>query len=61
MASKIVVEGLPNLLTLSIGGRAENIAMSSEGRTVPWPWTGRMDEWAWEMVPDGDYQEYEQW
>jgi len=49
----IVVANLPSLTSFTIGGRNANITIT-EGRMVnaTWPWTGRMDEWLMEQVPE---------
>ena len=53
-AAEIVLRGLPNLTALSIGGTSANLTMDANGRTTTWPWTDRMDEWAWEEIPYTD-------
>jgi hypothetical protein len=50
---EIVVANLPRLTSFTIGGRCANIT-KTEGRMInaTWPWTGRMDEWLMEQVPE---------
>jgi hypothetical protein len=49
----LVVAYLPYLTSFTIGGATPNITRT-EGIMVnaSWPWTGRMDEWLMEEVPD---------
>jgi hypothetical protein len=49
----IVVANLPHLTSFTIGGTKANITRTKE-RIVnaTWPWTGRMDEWLVEVVPE---------
>jgi hypothetical protein len=48
-----VIENLPHLTALTIGRRRANITRNEEGMgNATWPWTGRMDEWLMEEVPE---------
>jgi hypothetical protein len=50
----IVVANLPHLTSFTIGGTKANITRTEDGTVnATWPWTGRMDEWLMEKVPDG--------
>jgi hypothetical protein len=52
-AGDIVVANLPHLTSFTIGGMKANITRTEERMvSATWPWTGRMDEWLMEMVPD---------
>ena len=48
-----VVANLPHLTSFTIGETKANITRTEE-RIVnaTWPWTGRMDEWLMEVVPE---------
>ena len=48
-----MVAKLPHLTCLTIGGARANITQS-EGKivNVTWPWTGKMNEWLMDMVPE---------
>jgi hypothetical protein len=49
----IVVANLPRLTSFTIGGRNANITRTEERMVnATWPWTGRMDEWLMEEVPE---------
>jgi hypothetical protein len=49
----IVVANLPHLTSFTIGGMEANITHNEEGMiNATWPWTGRMDEWLMEEVPE---------
>jgi hypothetical protein len=49
----IVVANLPHLTSFTIGGMEANITRNEEGMiNATWPWTGRMDEWLMEEVPE---------
>lgn len=49
----MVVESLPHLHSFSIGWKTPNVTRS-DGKivNVTWPWTGRLEEWSWEEVPE---------
>jgi hypothetical protein len=50
---EIVVANLPHLTSFTIGGRKANITRTKEGMVnATWAWTGRMDEWLMEVVPE---------
>lgn len=49
----IVVANLPYLTSFTIGGEKPNITRTNEIMiNATWPWTGRMDEWLMEEVPE---------
>lgn len=49
----LVVANLPHLTSFTIGGSKPNITRINEKMiNAVWPWTGRMDEWLMEMVPE---------
>jgi hypothetical protein len=49
----IVVANLPHLTSFRIGRTCANITRNEEGViNVTWPWTGRMDEWLMQVVPE---------
>jgi hypothetical protein len=49
----IVVANLSHLTSFTIGGRDANITRTKERMVnATWPWTGRMDEWLMEEVPE---------
>jgi hypothetical protein len=50
-AAEIVLESPLNLTTLTIGGTCLNLTVGADGKSVTWPWTDRMDEWAWQVIP----------
>lgn len=53
LGGDIVVEKLPHLTGFKIGREAANITRTKDAVVnVSWPWTGRMDEWLMEEVPD---------
>ena len=56
---EIVVANMSHLTSFTIGGTCANITRS-EGRmvNVTWPWTGRMEEWLLEVVPEIPDHEY---
>jgi hypothetical protein len=46
---------VPQLMTFTIGGQSANITRDSDGKnmvSLTWPWTGRMEEWLMEKVPE---------
>lgn len=50
-AAQIVLDSLPQLTTLTIGGQQVNITRSKDGNpSAILPWTGRMTEWLREVV-----------
>lgn len=52
---KIVLANLPTptLKSFAIGGQMMNITRNDDGELEAiWPWTGRMEEWLMEVVPD---------
>lgn len=49
----IVVANLPHLTSFTIGQMEANITRTKEGIVnATWPWTGRMDEWLMDMIPE---------
>lgn len=49
----IVVANMPHLIGFTIGGDTPNITRSEGGMVnATWPWTGRVEEWLMEEVPD---------
>ncbi|KUJ12509.1 uncharacterized protein LY89DRAFT_785850 [Mollisia scopiformis] len=49
----IVVETLPRLKSFTIGGTKANVTRVEDKMVnATWPWTGRMDEWLMEVVPE---------
>jgi hypothetical protein len=49
----IVVANLPHLTSFTIGSVKANITRTNYRMVnVTWPWTGRMDEWLMEVVPE---------
>ncbi|KAF2014231.1 hypothetical protein BU24DRAFT_423248 [Aaosphaeria arxii CBS 175.79] len=51
-ASRIVHDALPQLKKFSIGGGTPNITLNSAGTMdFSWPWTGRMEDWTYEIWP----------
>jgi hypothetical protein len=54
-AGDIVVRNVPQLVTFRIGAQCPDITRGSDGKHIvscTWPWTGRMDEWLMEEVPE---------
>jgi hypothetical protein len=52
----IVVANIPHLTSFTIGGDMPNIMRSEAGMiNATWPWTGRMEEWLMEELPDLPY------
>lgn len=50
---RIVVDILPHLSSFRIGGYGPKLTRSEDGVVnATWPWTGRMDEWLMEELPD---------
>jgi hypothetical protein len=42
-----------HLANFTIGGTKASVTRTEEGIVnVRWPWTGRMDKWLMEVVPD---------
>ncbi|GAB1319319.1 hypothetical protein MFIFM68171_09529 [Madurella fahalii] len=56
-AGLIAIEALPDLVNLSIGGSEANVTRVDGAVELSWPWTGRMDEWAYDIFPDRDDRE----
>ncbi|EPE34441.1 hypothetical protein GLAREA_10135 [Glarea lozoyensis ATCC 20868] len=55
MAGEIVMENMPQLTSFTVGELRPNITRDSDGKnmvSLAWPWTGRMDEWLMEEVPE---------
>jgi len=51
-AAQIVLEQLPSIRELSIGGSTANITRHENGTaSATWSWTGRMKEWTYEVWP----------
>lgn len=51
-AAKIVLEILPNLWTLSIGGTQAKLVRNADGSMeAEWPWTDRVEDWLYEQCP----------
>jgi hypothetical protein len=49
----IVLANLPYLTGLTIGATEANITRTEDGMiNATWPWTGRIDEWLMEEIPD---------
>ena len=52
-AAKVVLSVLPHLESLSIGGTDPKIIRHEGGEiSFEWPWTGRMKEWTYDVVPE---------
>ncbi|KAM6488332.1 hypothetical protein HDV62DRAFT_20952 [Trichoderma sp. SZMC 28011] len=52
-AARIALSVLPHLESISIGGSTPNMTKEDGNKVVfEWPWTGRMEEWLLEQVPD---------
>ncbi|KAL6804915.1 hypothetical protein GGI42DRAFT_323178 [Trichoderma sp. SZMC 28013] len=52
-AAKIALSVLPHLESISIGGLSPHMTKEDGNKVVlEWPWTGRMEEWLLEEVPD---------
>ena len=52
-AARIALSVLPHLETISIGGSTPHMTKEDGNKVVfEWPWTGRMEEWLLEQVPD---------
>jgi len=59
-AGNMVVANLPLLTSFTIGGGNPNITRTERGMvSATWPWTGRMDKWLMEEVPDPDAEDIE--
>lgn len=58
-AGFLAIEALYYLESLYIGGNEESIGVGDTGVALSWPWTGRLDEWAYEQFPDCDYDKGE--
>lgn len=55
-AGVIVIGQLPGLEKLHVDGYRANITTNDDGTVeLTWPWTGRLDEWAYEEYPDWPY------
>lgn len=55
----IVVANLPYLTSFTIGKNQPNITRTNDRMVnAKWPWTGRIDEWLMEEVPDRSDYEY---
>ena len=51
-AAQIVLEQIPGLVALNIGGSVANITRHENGTaSATWPWTSRMKEWTYERWP----------
>ncbi|KAG4436192.1 hypothetical protein IFR05_008320 [Cadophora sp. M221] len=54
-AGDMVMSSLLHLKSFEIGELAPNITRAENGTvTLIWPWTGRMDEWTFEIWPEED-------
>lgn len=52
LAAGIVTAELPHLKGLTIGSTCVNLTRSEDGDLeTSWPWTGRLDEYAYEIYP----------
>lgn len=52
-AARIALSVLPHLESISIGGYTPHMTKEDGNKVVfEWPWTGRMEEWLLEQVPD---------
>ncbi|KAK7185658.1 hypothetical protein DPSP01_007469 [Paraphaeosphaeria sporulosa] len=62
-AADMTVKMLPRLRQLGVGGMRGNVTVDGEGAVeVVWPWTGRLDEYTYEVWPEveNDFG-YEEW
>jgi hypothetical protein len=51
-AAAIVHDALPQLKSFTIGSQSPNITLNDAGRMeMSWPWTGRMEEYTYEVWP----------
>lgn len=57
----MVMRSMRHLKRFEIGELAPNITRAENGTvTLVWPWTGRMDEWTFEVWPEEpDFEEVE--
>jgi hypothetical protein len=52
-ATRIVLSFLPDLDSLDFGGFAINLTRHENATVTPnWPWTGRMEEYKYEVWPE---------
>ncbi|KAI1326936.1 hypothetical protein F5Y16DRAFT_373233 [Xylariaceae sp. FL0255] len=58
----IVIQTLPQLESFNIGEQSPSLTRYDNGTIqATFPWTGRLDEWAWEATPEPDNDDPYHW